>query len=104
VLAWDYQRSAAKDEAKREKELEYRAGVDGHFSEIEQVSSLHNHCTCCYSIRTFINPSSISQPPPPPPGKGSLAQSGGRQGTIAISEVVSGAISQQQSWIRGILP
>jgi len=35
VLAWDYQRGAAKDEVKKAKELEYRAGVDEHFSEIK---------------------------------------------------------------------
>ncbi len=39
VLAWDYQRGAAKDEVKKAKELEYRAGVDEHFSEIKDVSS-----------------------------------------------------------------
>lgn len=40
VLAWDYARSANKDEAKRRKEEEYRARVDKKFESFHNVGIL----------------------------------------------------------------
>lgn len=40
MLAWDYQRNSAKDEARKAKDLDYRADVDGQFSGIKHVRFL----------------------------------------------------------------